>query len=467
MKKAFGILSTVILAGSLIGGPAASASTDTKDALIQRAQNVSMNGFNDYGFIDEVEPNNSFAQANVIENYDTAIGTLTDKDKDYYKIVIKADHEVSFSFDAGTAEENSSLQLHVDFYNSSQKKITPDYEDDEYGYAAFVETLKPGTYYMAVSDLANKNNGIEYYFSAYVYTGDPEITRIAGEDRYDTAVQIAKEGFEKGNTPEVVLATGLDFPDALAGAPLAYQMNAPILLTKTKSIPDSVKSALKYFGVEHVTILGGPTAVTKDVETELKKMRITYSRIYGENRYDTAAKIAGELDPYFSDTAFVTYGGNFPDALSVASIAAIQGSPILLTKTKELPAETAKALKNYNDTYAIGGTAVISSDVFKKLPHPKRIAGDNRYDTSVQVIKQLDMPADFVTLATGQGFADALTGSVLAANRYEPIVLTQKNGLPTPVANLFQDKETMFYTILGGKDAVGDGVEDDIKMLFE
>ena len=196
-------------------------------------------------------------------------------------------------------------------------------------------------------------------------------------------------------------------------------------------------------------------------------MKITYSRIYGENRYDTAAKIAGELDPYFSDTAFVTYGGNFPDALSVASIAAIQGSPILLTKTKELPAETAKALKNYNDTYAIGGTAVISSDVFKKLPHPKRIAGDNRYDTSVQVIKQLDMPADFVTLATGQGFADALTGSVLAANRYEPIVLTQKNGLPTPVANLFQDKETMFYTILGGKDAVGDGVEDDIKMLFE
>ncbi|WP_394172462.1 cell wall-binding repeat-containing protein [Guptibacillus hwajinpoensis] len=465
MKKAFAMLSTVILAGSLIGAPAASAST--QDALTKKVQNISMNGYDEFGFFNEVEPNNSFAQANKLQNGDFASGKLTNNDKDYYKLVVDADKEVFLDLIAGTDEEKPSLKLQVDVYNSSQKKITPDFTDKDGGFYASFDALAPGTYYFVVSDTANKNNGVEYFFTATAYTGEPEITRIEGLDRYETAVEIAKAGFEEGNTPEVVLATGLDFPDALAGAPLAYQKDAPILLTKTKTIPDSVKKALTYFGVEHVTILGGQSVVTKDVETQLKKMNITFSRIAGDNRYDTAAEIASELDPSWSDTAFVTYGGNFPDALSVASIAASQGSPILLTKTKELPSETAKALKNYNDSYAIGGTKVISDTVFKKLPKAKRIAGDDRYETSVQVVKQLDVDVFGATLATGQGFADALTGSVLAANWYEPVVLTRKDSLPDPAATLFQDNETMYYTILGGKSAVGDGVEEDIRMLFE
>lgn len=465
MKKAFAMLSTVILAGSLIGAPAASAST--QDALTKKAQNISMNGYDEFGFFNEEEPNNSFAQANKLQNGDFASGKLTNNDKDYYKLVVEAGKEVSLDIIAGTEEENPSLKLQVDVYNSTQKKITPDFTDKDGGFYASFDALVPGTYYFVVSDTANKNNGVEYFITPSAYTGDPEITRIEGLDRYETAVNIAKATFEKGDTPEVILATGLDFPDALAGAPLAHQMYAPILLTKTKSIPDSVKKALTYFGVEHVTILGGKSVITKDVETELKKMNITFSRIAGENRYDTAAKIAGELEPYFNDTAFVTSGGNFPDALSVASIAASQGSPILLTKTKELPAETAKALKNYNDSYAIGGTKVISDTVLKKLPKAKRIAGKDRYDTSVQVVKQLDVPVDTVTLATGEGFADALTGSVLAASWFQPVVLTKQDSLPDPAAKLFQDNETMFYTILGGKNAVGDGVEEDISTLFE
>ncbi|MBN8210257.1 cell wall-binding repeat-containing protein [Bacillus sp. NTK071] len=452
MRKAFGLLAIVILAGSLIGGPVASANT--------------MNG-NNVDFLYETEPNNSFAQANLLNNGDTVSGKLTSDDKDYYKVVIEEDYNVYLHLSADTHEEESSLNLQVDIYNSSHKKITPDYVDNESGYDAETEDLPPGTYYYAIYDLDNKNNGVEYHFSSYAHTGIPIITRMAGIDRYETAVEIATYRYGKGDAPEVVLATGLDFPDALAGAPLAYQMDAPILLTKTKSIPDSVKKALSYFGVEHVTILGGQTAVSKEVENQLKKMNITFSRIAGDNRYDTAAKIAGELDPSLNDTAFVTYGGNFPDALSVASIAASQGSPILLTKTKELPAETAKALENYNNTYAIGGTSVISDAVYKKLPNRKRIAGSDRYETSVQVVNKLDLPAEAVALTTGQGFADALTGSVHAAYWDMPVVLTRKDSLPTPAANLFQDKETTLYTILGGKSAVGEGVEDDIRMLFE
>ncbi len=466
MKKALGLLSTAILAGSLIGGPVASASTH--DALMKKAQKISMNDeYDEWEYISEVEPNNSFKEANVLISDDVATGKLTDQDEDFYKLEVEADEPVSLSFGAGTDEEEPTMELWIDLYDENQNKLTPDFEEGEYGYYGAIEELEAGTYYFRVTDLANKNNNVDYYFSAFAYSNDPVVMRIAGEDRYETAVEIAKTGFEEGYTPEVVLATGQNFPDALAGAPLALQLGAPILLSPTKELPASVKEALTYFGTEHVTILGGATAISKNIEKSLTKMGIDYDRIEGKDRYDTAAKIAKEIDPYFSDTAFVTYGGNFPDALSVASVAASQGSPILLTKTKELPAVTAKALKNYNDTYVIGGTAVVSNTVFNKLPHPKRIAGDNRYDTSVQVARQLDLPGEFVNLATGENYADAISGSVLAANFYEPVLLTKKNELPEEVKDLFIDKETFFFTIFGGPNAVSEDVEDEIWEMFE
>ena len=466
MKKTVGLLSSVILAGSLVSAPAASAATG--DSFVQKAQSMATDGYDEFGFFNEVEPNDTFAQANDIQLEDFATGKLTNNDKDIYKIVIEGDQEIFLDLFAGTFDDNSSLDLQIDVYNSSQKKITPDFTEKEEGFYAGFEALTPGTYYFAVSDTANKNNGAEYYFSASADTTSvQEIMRIEGADRYETAVEIAKADYTKGHASEVVLATGLDFPDALAGAPLAYQMDAPILLTRTTSIPDSVKEALSYFGVEHVTILGGDSAISTGVESELSKMNIDFDRISGENRYDTAAKIASELDPAYTDTAYVTYGGDFPDALSVASIAALEGSPILLTKTKEVPDETAKALKNYSDSYAIGGQAVISNAVVKKLPDAKRIAGDDRYETSAEVVKQLHVPVNFATLTTGADFADALAGSVFSANHLQPVVLTKKDKLSIPAAQLFLEKETAAFTILGGENAVGKGVENDLKILFD
>lgn len=450
MKKSVGLLS-VMLAGTMLGAPAASA-----DASAQK----------DFHFMEEVEPNNAFDWANHLQLNDYAIGKLTDGDQDYYKVVIDGDEALPVELFAGTYEDVSSLDLRVTVYNSSQDEITPDYKDTAEGFYAGFEALSPGTYYFAVSDTSNKNNGEEYHFTVSIATGEQEITRIEGENRYETAVEIAKADFEKGEAPEVVLATGLNFPDALAGAPLAYQMDAPILLTKTNTIPDEVKEALNYFDVDHVTILGGESAIAENVENELKDMNIASSRISGENRYDTAAQIASKLDQE-SDTAYVTYGGDFPDALSVASIAAQEGSPILLTKTDELPSETEKALSGFDHTYAIGGQAVINDDVLTKLPEGKRIAGENRYETSVEVIKQLDVPVKFATLATGMNFADALAGSVYAADTSQPIVLTKKDKLATSAAQLFLEKETKAYTILGGKNAIGEGVEDDLNILFD
>ena len=332
-------------------------------------------------------------------------------------------------------------------------------------YKGSFDHLKPGTYYFVVKDLNNVDNGETYYFHTF---GEGMLfsDRLYGFNRYDTAVEIAKETFRENEAPHVVLATGSDFPDALAGAPLAYAKDAPILLTKTDRIPDDVLNAFDYFGVEEVTIIGGENAVSKKVENKLRNdLSMKVNRIAGDDRYDTAAKIADELGAT-SETAYVTYGGNYPDALSIASIAAMEGSPILLTKSNDIPDATSDALQNYSDSYAIGGPAVISDSVVDQLPDGERIAGSDRYETSVNVAKELDVRLQSVNLATGLGFADALTGSVHAAVNEEPVILTRPNKLSTPAKKLFEDYGTNTFTIFGGPAAVDFAVDDEIYEMF-
>src|SRR5690606_2671706 len=94
--------------------------------------------------------------------------------------------------------------------------------------------------------------------------------RLAGDDRYRTAVAISQEGWKSADT--VVLATGADFPDALAGGPLAYQQNAPILLTRPASLFEATEKEIVRLKAKKVIILGSTTAVSKAVEKKLKDM---------------------------------------------------------------------------------------------------------------------------------------------------------------------------------------------------
>ena len=108
MKKALGLLSTAILAGSLLGGPVASASTH--DALMKKAQKISMNDeYDDWEYTSEVEPNNDFIEANTLLNDEVATGKLTDQDQDFYKVEFEGDEPLSLSFGAGTDEEEPTI----------------------------------------------------------------------------------------------------------------------------------------------------------------------------------------------------------------------------------------------------------------------------------------------------------------------------------------------------------------------
>lgn len=203
--------------------------------------------------------------------------------------------------------------------------------------------------------------------------------RISGENRYDTAVEVSKKGWSTSG--KAVIATGGDFPDALSAAPLAAYQNAPLLLTKTDSLPQSVKDELKRLKVTEVTLIGGLGAISPIVEMELKALGIkatSIKRISGKNRYETSVNIAKQMKT--STQAVVATGSTFADALSIAPVAGSQKMPILLTKPNGLPAEVKAhfAAKAYSKTFIIGGKGAVSDSTAKEVKNPVRLSPAHR-----------------------------------------------------------------------------------------
>lgn len=285
------------------------------------------------------------------------------------------------------------------------------------------------------------------------------IERIHGEDRYKTAIEVSKEGWEQADT--VVIARGDTYPDALAGAPLAYKYDAPILLNPQEKLSDDVRAELERLSAKKVIILGGTGAISEYAEYQIEGLGLKTERISGKNRFETAANIAARLDGNPAK-AVVADGFNYPDALAVASHAAKQGYPILLTGKEELPSATKTALRYIDETIVVGGTGAIGEDVFNELPNPKRYSGSDRYETAAEIATELVGTTNKAFITTGSGFADALTGSVLAAKEDAVMLLVQKDEVPTPTKAAIDELDILNFRILGGTGAVGENASNQI-----
>lgn len=288
--------------------------------------------------------------------------------------------------------------------------------------------------------------------------------RISGSDRYETAVKISQAGW--ASSKNVVLSTGLNFPDALAGAPLAYALDAPILLTHRDKLMPATEQEIKRLGANRVFILGSEGAVSKKVADDLGQMGLSVVRIGGKDRYETAANIALRSELGGASTAVIAYSHNFPDALAAASYAARHGYPILMSGTDQLPAATTKAINSLALTEAVivGGTGVISNKVRNQLRDNmgldvRRVSGDDRFATSVALAEgYLPAGADHLYIATGLSFPDALTGAVLAA-RENTGILSVGHSVPPEVRAFLDARNLTYMFILGGTAAVSADLE--------
>ncbi|WP_236634747.1 cell wall-binding repeat-containing protein [Alteribacter lacisalsi] len=290
------------------------------------------------------------------------------------------------------------------------------------------------------------------------------IDRIYGENRYETAAAISQAGWEEADT--VLLARGDDFADALSAAPLAYQYDAPVLLTSSDYLRDVTAEEITRLGAENVIILGGENAVSENVEQSLVDLGLAVERIAGENRYETAAAIAGELDGTSGEPALLVNGLDFADSVSSASHAAQNGYPVLLTNGEQLHEATAGALNDLSieEVLVIGGENAISDEVFGQLPDPYRIYGDNRYETSVAVAEYFGS-TNRLFIATGREFPDALSGAVLAAGYQTGILLTGDEPAASAEAYILNNGID-HLSILGGTNAVSEHTEEQLKVLL-
>jgi putative cell wall-binding protein/3',5'-cyclic AMP phosphodiesterase CpdA/chitodextrinase len=297
--------------------------------------------------------------------------------------------------------------------------------------------------------------------------------RLAGDDRYKTAIEVSKNGWDKSEYAVVV--RGDDFADALCAAPLAKKYNAPILLTQTKEINSDALNEVKRLQVKHAFVVGGDKAISQKVEKDLKAQVADVTRISGNDRYETSVEIAKRLD--LNGKIAVATGSDFADALSISSIAAKLGMPILLTEKNKLPNEVKKYIsdKSIDKTYVIGGTSVISNTVLNSLPKASRISGNNRFETNLAIMKEFENEISFGTIylavgygPTGKEFADALSGAALAAQKGAPIVIVY-NTVDTKVLDYLKSKVSSSIKViaLGGVKAVPESVLNTVTKLVD
>src|SRR5680860_77737 len=284
--------------------------------------------------------------------------------------------------------------------------------------------------------------------------------RLAGQTRYDTSAAIALDGWTQSDY--ALLAYGENYPDALSAAPLAKKHDAPILLTSGNNLPTITKETLINLQVKNVFIIGGTGVIPSSIDSELQSMRITVTRIAGQDRYETATKVAQQLSS--PTEIFVVTGEDSADALSVAPIAALKQVPIILMPQEYMPDSVRAYLasNNIDKTYVMGDSGIIGDNVTNQFPGTERIIGVNKYERNIKVNETFDsiFSSQDICTATGEGFADALTGTAYAAKKGMPVVLVNSY-MPMSTREFTVDKlnraDSCAY-VLGGTSVVPDAV---------
>lgn len=283
-------------------------------------------------------------------------------------------------------------------------------------------------------------------------TPDP---RIPGDDRVDTAINISKSEYPSADT--VIVVRKDLFPDSMTATVLSKQLNAPILLTGSNKLDERVKAEIKRLGAKDVIIVGGVNSVSTGVQNELKAFdKDTVERIAGLDRYGTSVAVANRVVGISGLThkAVIASGEVFPDALAVSPFAAKNAYPILLVKKNSVPAEVNNAFAKLSikETYLVGGEDTISKSTEGKLPKVlERMAGKNRYETSVQIAKAKFPQSERAYMASGEVFADALVIGPVGAKYNAPILLTPSKNASKPVADYIKSSKISKLIAVGGE----------------
>lgn len=245
------------------------------------------------------------------------------------------------------------------------------------------------------------------------------ILRLAGDDRYASAVEISRHRFaDPAQASVVYLADGREFSDALTAGTLTA---GPVLLLRPdcRAVPQVVLDEVERIDPATVVALGGTAAVCEQALRTAAGGRAT-DRVGGATRYETAALIAAHQFPSGSDRVYLARGAVSPDALVGGML---KDGPILLVSRDgtSVPPATAAAVADLGATrvVALGGPAAVSDAALAAAADGRataRLAGHDRYRTAIAIARHA-YPSRTARMyfARGDGthFADAVVSGML------------------------------------------------------
>lgn len=314
-----------------------------------------------------------------------------------------------------------------------------------------------------------KIDGKDYTFNEDG-TINPTWNTVVGANRFDTAKKISEVGnWGADSSDTVVLVNGNAIADGITATPLASSYNATILLTNTDKLPTETVAEMNSLAPKTVILIGGENAISSKLEQEIKStFNAETKRISGQDRYQTAVRIANELGNREEiKTAYMVSGNGEADALSVASKAGEEKQPIILVKKDGITEEsyiwlTERKLEN---AYFIGGPNAINDSTIAKMNEittedvsGNRIYGNDRLDTNAKVIEKFygDTDLQSVLVSKSDALVDALSAGPLAAKLHSPIVLMDNSGLSAEQNRVFANKKVETpYQIGGGVSYIG------------
>lgn len=339
--------------------------------------------------------------------------------------------------------------------------------DREYGRLRASVQAPDGALYVTTSNGSND-------MVLRLVPGNVLVERYAGADRYATAALVSQRTFAPG-VPVLYVATGTTYPDALTGGAAAAHGGGPVLLVKPTTVPEVTTTEIQRLQPQRIVVLGGTGAVSTSVQNQLSSLAPGgVSRLWGADRYATAAAISSATFAASVPVAYVATGANYPDALGGVTAAGVEGGPILLVRPSELPSATRIELQRLRPQriVVLGGSGAVSELVASQLqvyaasPIQRR-AGADRYETAVAISRASFGPTvAHLYIATGANYPDGLAGGPAATAARGPLLLVRGTSLPASVREELLRLAPRRVTILGGMSVVSESVHAEISRLL-
>ena len=244
-----------------------------------------------------------------------------------------------FNFADALSAGQLASALNAPLLLSSQNKLDSQTKNE-------IERLKAKKVYVVGGDNAISKNGIDTTLKSKTIN----VTRLEGQDRYSTSQKVMEKTKEIINPEYLLIASGKNFPDALAATSFFVNHKSVMVLSDGVTYPQSNLQEIAIGGVNQLPLKG-----------------FTGRRVSGKDRYETALEIA-KLSFDKNNNAILASGQVFADSLSAVSLTKKHSAPIILTQSNYLT-ENAKKYLNGKNVFIVGGEKTVVKDIMLSLIH--------------------------------------------------------------------------------------------------